>query len=386
MKVLIISRGVPSSADPVYGNIEVEQACALRRIGYDVKIIYVDRRTKVKFHRTRGINSIIHKGIETYGIFYFPLPVRVFPKLAIIISCFLGKMLYKKKISNWKPDLIHSHYLFNLPIAVAIKKKYHIPIVATEHWSALESMRKLRYVKVLSKYYKYSDSIISVSRHLASAIKRVSGAETTVIYNMVADDFFVPNVTDRKFPHARARVKFASVGNLVKLKGYDVLISAFKKVQEDNVAIELDIIGDGPERDDLERMVASLDLGDNISFHGKKGKNEVISLLCQSDCFVLSSRSETFGVVYAEAMAVGIPVIATDCGGPSEFVNANQGLLVPVGDVNALAEAMEKFARGEFKYSGNEIREYCRSLFSSASIANQISNIYKSVIANGIKY
>ena len=174
--------------------------------------------------------------------------------------------------------------------------------------------------------------------------------------------------------------------SLVKEGRIRLCISAFKKVQEDNVAIELDIIGDGPERDDLERMVASLDLGDNISFHGKKGKNEVISLLCQSDCFVLSSRSETFGVVYAEAMAVGIPVIATDCGGPSEFVNANQGLLVPVGDVNALAEAMEKFARGEFKYSGNEIREYCRSLFSSASIANQISNIYKSVIANGIKY
>lgn len=386
MKILIISRGVPTQSDPVYGNFEAEQACALKHIGYDVKIIYVDRRSMVKFHRTRGINYISYKGIDAYGIFLFPLPVRIFPHLSILISCLLGKILYSKKIGDWKPDLIHSHYLFNLPIAVAIKKKYHIPIVATEHWSVLESKRKLKYVKVLSKYYKYSDSIISVSRHLASAIKRVSGAETTVIYNMVADDFFVPKVTECKFTNGRTRVKFASVGNLVNLKGYDILISAFKKAQENGCQIELNIIGDGPERKNLERMVASLDLEDNVIFHGKKGKNEVISLLCQSDCFVLSSRSETFGVVYAEAMAVGIPVIATDCGGPSEFIDANHGMLVPVEDINALAEAMEKFARGEFKYSGNEIREYCRSLFSSASIANQISNIYKSVIANGIKY
>ena len=201
-----------------------------------------------------------------------------------------------------------------------------------------------------------------------------------MIHNMVADDFFQPDIQENETLNNTSKVKFASVGNLIKLKGYDILINAFKKVHDRGYQIELNIIGDGPERNNLESKVTLYGLEREVLFHGKKGKKEVLSLLSSSDCFVLSSRSETFGVVYAEAMAVGIPVIATDCGGPSEFVDTKHGIIVPVEDEDALANAIDKFLSGNFKYSGKEIREYCRELFSSTSIANKISNVYKSII------
>ena len=92
------------------------------------------------------------------------------------------------------------------------------------------------------------------------------------------------------------------------------------------------IFGDGPESGALRALCAELGLYSRVSFRGHCPREELAEAYAAADCFVLASRSETFGVAYIEAMAAGLPVIATRCGGPEDFVTEENGILIPVDD------------------------------------------------------
>ena len=103
----------------------------------------------------------------------------------------------------------------------------------------------------------------------------------------------------------------------------------------------LTIVGDGPDRAFIESKIADYRLSDQIHLVGVKTPEEVNDLLCHSDCFVLSSRLETFAIVVIEAMAKGLPVIATRSGGPETFLRPEHGILVQKENVDELAHAMQ---------------------------------------------
>ncbi len=100
----------------------------------------------------------------------------------------------------------------------------------------------------------------------------------------------------------------------------------------------------------------------------------------EADAFVLASRAETFGVVYIEAMAAGLPVIATDCGGPADFIRADNGLLIPVGDEKALADAMERMIRTRDSYDSAAIARGVRDRFSPAAVAGELEAVYRQIV------
>ena len=141
------------------------------------------------------------------------------------------------------------------------------------------------------------------------------------------------------------------------------------------------IIGNGTERKRLESLISRHQLQQNIHLLGQKKQSEINALLGQADIFVLASRSETFGVVYIEAMACGLPVIATRCGGPEEFVNEKNGLLVPVDDVDALAAAIQHMYEHHQDYDRQAIADECQARFSSKVIATQLTEIFNQVIS-----
>jgi len=102
--------------------------------------------------------------------------------------------------------------------------------------------------------------------------------------------------------------------------------------------------------------------------------------LKSSDCFVLASQNETFGVVYIEALACGIPVIATKCGGPEEFVSEENGFLVPVDDIDSLVKAMRDIYENSKNYDREKISKVTAGLFSPNEIANRLLEVYKNII------
>ena len=113
---------------------------------------------------------------------------------------------------------------------------------------------------------------------------------------------------------------------------------------------------------------------------GHKSKQEIVALLQDSDIFVLPSQSETFGVAYIEALACGLPIIATDCGGPQDIVTNSNGILIPINDQQALEQAIIQMTSNLSSYNHESIAEDCQNRFSSNNVAKQITQILEQTI------
>jgi glycosyltransferase involved in cell wall biosynthesis len=132
-------------------------------------------------------------------------------------------------------------------------------------------------------------------------------------------------------PRAQRRegpARFAFVGRLVGWKGVDLLLDAFASVRR-AVDARLEIFGDGDERPRLESQAAALELGDDVHFHGFVPQDRLPAHLALMDALVLPSLYECGGAVVLEAMAMGLPTLATDWGGPADYLDPSCGVLIP---------------------------------------------------------
>ena len=141
------------------------------------------------------------------------------------------------------------------------------------------------------------------------------------------------------------------------------------------------IFGDGPESGALRTLCAELGLYSRVSFRGHCPREELAEAYAAADCFVLASRSETFGVAYIEAMAAGLPVIATRCGGPEDFVTEENGILIPVDDESALIDAMERMMLRREDYDSAAISADIRRKFAPETIAARLTELYEGVLS-----
>ena len=157
----------------------------------------------------------------------------------------------------------------------------------------------------------------------------------------------------------RDKTILINVARLSREKNHALLVRAFSKAVQSCPNLELWLVGDGELRRDIEELVKQLGLEEKVKFFGVR--SDVPELLSQADIFVLSSDYEEFGLVVAEAMAAGLPVIATAIGGIPEILEGGRaGILVPPKDVDALAKAIVELARDEKKRA--ELSDYGRKL------------------------
>lgn len=140
-------------------------------------------------------------------------------------------------------------------------------------------------------------------------------------------------------------VRVLSIGRLHWKKGFDDALRAIAGVRDRGVDVDYRIAGEGPEREKLRFMVHELDLGDIVELLGQCDQQRVKELLTWADVLLLPSLSEGIANVALEAMAAGVPVVSTRCGGMAEVIEDGQtGLLVDVGDTDAMADRIEKIA------------------------------------------
>jgi glycosyltransferase involved in cell wall biosynthesis len=128
-------------------------------------------------------------------------------------------------------------------------------------------------------------------------------------------------------------------------------------MQKQTSEVSLTIVGNGPERPALEEQARQLGVASRISFRGRLNRRAVREALQHAHAFVLPSRYETFGVVLLEAMATGLPVVATASGGPEDIVTPDTGELVPPGDPSALASALLRMKASWSAYNPYAIRQ-----------------------------
>jgi glycosyltransferase involved in cell wall biosynthesis len=216
---------------------------------------------------------------------------------------------------------------------------------------SFEVFQKARYgfrvelLKLLRAWWtRRANRIIVPSRYLSSWVQgwRVPREKVSVIYNAVEPLKGIepaPLPFDQLRPTTSLKITVVTVGRLVPWKDVDKVIEVLARLD----GVGLIIIGDGPEREQLEALSRCLAIGDRIYFAGMRTKPETSALMAACDIFVLNSTYEGFSHVVLEAMGLGLPVVATAVGGTPEVVASGvNGWLIPPADREALQDALCK--------------------------------------------
>lgn len=371
LKILFIPAWYPSKQNSVAGIFIKEHAKAVSLYN-DVIVLYcenIDHSIR-NFYKIENYN--IEDDIRTLRIYSRKSPIPKTNYFIHLWSIFRGfrKLLHEE----WKPDIIHAHVFSAGVPAVILGKIYKIPVVITEHCSVFSRHTLTRFDVLRARFaMNRAKVILPVSKALGEAIKSYDIKNRfEVIPNVANTDIFYPYTLQNR--NGKKRILFVAV--LKPRKGVYYLIQALAQLKQKRQDFILDIVGDGPNREEYEKLAMELKLNDMVKFHGLKTKSEVAKFMRNSDFFVQPSLYETFGVVYIEAMACGKPIIASQLPVLQEKINKETGILVPPKDTEALADAIEYMLDHYQRYSSEKISEYAKENFSYEVVGKKLNEIY----------
>ena len=378
MKILIIPSWYPNSFNSLNGIFFKEQAEALVKYGHVVSVIYIYgyHVNKIRKHKNLVLksNNSTENGVDTYIAEYPALPKLHTLREKINLYFFKKKFeAYRKK--NGLPSIVHVHSYAAGKFALWVQKNYNIPYIVTEHVTGFARgvVSKPR-LEVAKQIFRHSKANIAVSREYKKLLESMFDVEFEYIPNIVDTEFFGLKSKDNDGIY-----KFINIAFLGTKKNQSMLIEAFAKAFRSQ-NITLTIVGDGPEYEHLSSLIKQLNIQDQITLYGRAKRQEVKELLQKSDAFVLSSRYETFGVVAIEAMACGLPVVATKCGGPESIVQSQSvGVLSDI-DEESLAESMKYLYENRDSYDAEYISQYTKYNFSEDVVCEKLTKLYGGIV------
>lgn len=288
--------------------------------------------------------------------------------------------LLKKRRSY---DIIHCHLLQGFHSLAAIlmkalfKKKVIIKVGATGPISDFRMMKNLFGGGFLLRQTPRADRLICVCSQSAGEALQAGFLPEQVLQipNGVDSSYFKP------LPRAEGPLTVVFVGRLDRMKGVQVLLEAFKQLSDAGVAAHLAIIGDGPDREKLTKLARDTGRADSIRFCGETA--DIRPHLQQATLFVLPSFSEGLSNVLLEAMACGLPVVATRVGGTVDLVQDGvNGILVEPDNAGQLYQAMKKILQNKdlAKALGVQARKTAVEKFSLESVTEQYVSLYQALV------
>ena len=272
------------------------------------------------------------------------------------------------------PDVIHVHYptLLTQPEAVLSYKAKGTKVVATEHWTAVQTGQiNSHELNQLKLYVSESDQFICVGKPLKDNIQKLTQTEQELC--------IVPNVVPNFFKCKEkdwGDFRFVAVGRLVPVKQFDRLIETFWKAYAGDKSVTLTIVGGGKEYRHLNEQIDKLGAAEQIRLTGTLPRNQTAEIISNSDVLVCYSRLETFGVPVIEAWYCGIPVIASDAIGFAEYFDESMGFLVSKDDDEKLQKSLLRIRKEYGKYSRQYIHSFAENNFSEAAVYKKLMDIY----------
>lgn len=386
--ILILPSFYHTEREPLKGVFFRAQARALAEAGARVGVCYYDDRdTHTIDSHTLGENhfQIVEdcdpSGFPTLTMLGWSSSPRR-SRLGLELWIELNKLIVRRYIRRYgRPDILHAHnILYGGYLALRLSSHFSIPFVVTEHSSQfIKAELSPREIQLTAQVLKASRGTWAVSHALGRAIENYCPtAKVGMLPNFIDTSFFdLPRA-----PHNDRAFHLFSLANLNANKGFETLLDAFAEAFAGDITATLTIGGGGPLRDSLRSRIMRLGIGSQVCMSGELGRDQVAEAMSHSDAFVLASRVETFGVVFVEAMAAGLPVIATDCGGPAEFITPECGTVVPVGDVQALAQAMKQIRSALPHFDTAKIKEYAHDNFDTKLLAHKLIVLYNEILTS----
>jgi glycosyltransferase involved in cell wall biosynthesis len=289
-------------------------------------------------------NSYLERQCAKAGLRAYRLPRYSWFKSAGGLPLFAAS--FRALLRANKVDLLHSH-LFGAVLGGALTTAFS----SVRHLGTLHDLYSLEQKWIYPLLVKLGTlggtRLVTVACVIEESLRErfsFSGAALQTIHNGVQ----VPAVCKReelraKLGFAESEIILVSVGRLVPVKCYDILLAAFSTLEK-AANVRLVLVGDGPERTRLEQLAEQLGIRKQLCLFGFC--DDIYSILQASDCFVLASSSEGLSYSILEAMAAGLPIVCSDVGGNEELVqNGQNGFLVPAGDLEGFKKRLEQVSK-----------------------------------------
>ncbi len=378
MHVLILpSWYFPYGSQEIAGRMFHQLAFCLREKGVDARVLYSDYTTKAPIFRKERHG--LEETVPTWRFSQFYLPKR--NKLLIawwIKKCVSDISGYIEK--EGRPDLIHAHSYFAAAIGTEVQKTIGIPFVYTERLSAfmmnkIPNLHKDIVIDVLER----ASLLTGVSPGMVQSMKAYTERPVEV----------VPNFFDERIFHIKSETKkydqftWVSVGEPAYIKGLDILFHAFAALKKSmpEKQMQLILIDRISEKEELIQLAKSLDINNDIIWKGLIQQNEIAEILRKSHLLVSASRVETFGKSIIEALACGLPVVATKTNGAKYIITSDElGELADIDHAKALMLAMQKAMIKYNAYHPQQIANSTKERFGVEVIIPQWISLYKSLL------
>ena len=394
--VLVLSHMYPRDYHPAGGIFVHEQVKALRAAGVDARVLSGEP------YWINTLNPIkILKSLRNWRNHEFPawelvdgVPLIRFPY--IVSSRFLPFQTHaftytsgvtrclSRLMKAFEFQLVHAHTAYTDGSAgVAIAAQHGVPLVITEHTGPFKTLTRTSYLKRKTEAaINAADCLITVSQALMGditdqiAMKRHDRA--IVLPNVVDTHAFVaaPREND-------GRIRALWVGHFVSVKRVEVLLRAMAMAVEAEPRLCLRLVGAGALKGDLQQLAHKLGIESYVEFAGHVERISLPAHYQESDFLVISSESETFGVVAIEAMSCGRPVLTTDCGGPTEIVTHESLGMVVHKSAESIAQGLQAMAlrTSNKDFSAELIRKVAQNRYSLAAVASKLIKTYAKLIA-----
>lgn len=373
MKIVIFSNGIPNSKYPENGRFVFEQAKEISKI-HDVVYAFLDLRSIRRFRKLG-----YYKSNMPFDILGLNVPLGKIPNFLMDkVAPFFAWLLISKLNKYYDYDLFHSQFLLNGYYAVSNFDLIEAPIVHTEHLSAINEIKITQRIRKISDFtFSRVNKLITVSHNLKYIIEKEFGFKATYIPNLIEFNEFIGERIVREDDY----FNFVSTGRLVPNKGFSKLIKLFTEFNKSKPNSRLTIIGDGVQKKHLKNLVNDYNLSGKINIVGKIHRHKLIEIYNKSDCFILLSQHETFGVVYVEALAAGLPCIATKTGEAKSLINNSNGIIVDYNNDDEILNSMHNIFINKKNYDSTKISKEVRINYSKNKFLNSIDLIYKEIIS-----
>ena len=281
-----------------------------------------------------------------------------------------------------RPDIVHTHGYRTDLLDSGIARKLGIPTVTTVHGSSRMSWRTAVYEALQFRLLRRFQAVVAVSRPLVAAVRRARVPPERIR--------LVPNAWDGRF-HPQTRVEARNalglpldafvvgwVGRLIPVKGCDVFLRAVNELRD--LPVHASIIGGGPEQERLQALIVEPRVRARVNFHGSR--EAAAQFFRAFDVWVLSSRSEGTPMALFEAMAAGVPIVATDVGGVGDIVSDAEACLVPPEDPRALAACLRDIYSGRLRTQERVTAARTRLMehFGTEQWIEQYVEVYRSLL------
>ena len=363
LRVLFLATYFPKPGNPTMGTWALEQAKALQRQPVDLRVVSFSSWIPGAAAWTRGARAYAEcpptfrwDGLDVEYPRWLAYPIAPisrmtyrYPRIQTVLGWWSARSFLLRVIQEWRPHLVYAHHtLTNGSLAWHCREHFGTPYVVTDHdlgeiWDCGRFPSRW---DEMARVVRGAFRILSVSKRMEQVLQeQFPFSRTETLYN--GTNAIPEEILSAPRPEERRRqLVIFSAGMFYQRKGFPLLIEAFAEATRDKKEAQLRIAGDGPARAEIEAAIERSGLRGRVHLLGALPHRQVLQEMVWADAFALMGWDEPFGVVFAEALAAGCPIVLASDSGAAELIeHRKHGLHVAPRDVRAGADALKEVLR-----------------------------------------